>query len=487
MKAIAVFFLAALSLLASPTGSTAYLADAAEHSDRAAVRELIAQGAAVNAAQIDGMTALHWAAYNNDLQTAQLLIGAGANVEAVNRYGVSSLSLAATNGNAEMIKALLDAGADANTVRLGGETVLMTAARTGKADAVRILLANGADPNQTANNDGQTALMWAAAEGHAEAVQELSRGGADLNTRLPSGFTAMFFAVRNGRMAVARTLLELGVDVNQKIEPAGRVRRGPAAGSTLLHMAAGNGHFELAAMLLDAGADPNAAEPGYTVLHKLAEVHKAPGGDYDPAPQGSGDMSLMAFVEYIVEKGADVNARMTENVNIGGVRMNHLGMTPFLLAAQQADAEYMRKLADLGADPNLTNDENSTALMIAAGIGTRSPGEDAGTEEEVVEALQAALDLGADINAVNDKGETAMHGAAYKNAPAAVTFLAEKGADINVWHTKNSAGWTPLIIARGYRWGNFKPSPPTIEALSQVMLERGVTPTFEPAKSGEIY
>ena len=487
MRAIAVFFLATASLFAAPTGTAAYLADAAEQGDRAAVRELIAQGSAVDAAQVDGMTALHWAAYRDDLETAQLLIGAKANVEATNRYGVSPLSLAATNGNAVMIKALLDAGADANTMLLGGETVLMTAARTGKADAVRVLLAHGADPNQTASDDGQTALMWAAAEGHAETVQELLRGGADLNARLPSGFTATFFAVRNGRMAAARTLLEVGADVNQKIEPAPGVRGGPRPGSTLLHLAAGNGHFELAAMLLDSGADPNAAENGYTVLHKLAEVHKAPGGDYDPAPQGSGEMSLMEFVEYIVKKGANLNARMTENVNIGGVRLNHLGMTPFLLAAQQADAEYMRKLADLGADPNLTNEDNSTALMIAAGIGTRSPGEDAGTEEEVIEAMQAALDLGADINAVDNNGETAMHGAAYKNAPAAVEWLAEKGADINIWHKKNSAGWTPLIIARGYRWGNFKPSPPTVEALSQVMLARGVTPTFEPAKSGEIY
>lgn len=486
MKTIAVFFLATATLLAS--GTAAYLADAAERGDREAVRELIAQGsAAVNAAQVDGMTALHWAAYNNDLEMAKALIAAKADVEATNRYGVSPLSMAATNGNAAMIEALLNAGANVSTARLGGETVLMTASRTGKVDAVKVLLEHGADPNQAETGEGQTALMWAAADGHAEVVEALLKGGAEMNTTLPSGFTALFFAARNGRVDVVKKFLEAGADVNQEFAPTGRNRGGPRRGSTLLHMAAGNGHFELAAMLLDAGADPNAAGPGYTVLHKLAEVHKAPGGDYDPAPQGSGNMQFMEFVEYIVEKGADLNARMTANVNIGGVRLNHMGMTPFLLAAQQADAELMRKLADLGADPNLTNEDNSTALMIAAGIGTRSPGEDAGTEDEVVAAMQVALDLGADINAVDNNGETAMHGAALKNAPKAVVFLDKMGADINVWHKKNNAGWTPLIIARGYRWGNFKPSPETIEALSQVMLARGVTPTFEDAKSGEIY
>lgn len=485
MRTIAIFLLAAASLPAA--GTEAYLADAAERMNRAAVEGLIAQGAAVNAVQVDGMTALHWAAYNDDLETAKLLIAAGAGIEAPSRYGLTPLSLAATNGNAAMIKALLDAGADANTTRLGGETALMTASRTGKVDAVRVLLAYGADPNRAEDGDGQTALMWAAAEGHAEVIETLVHNGADLNARLGSGFTPLFFAVRDGHIAAAKALLEAGADVNQKIEITQRVQRGPRAGSTPLHLAVANGHFDMAAMLLDVSADPNAAEPGYTVLHELAQVRQPGVGDNDPAPQGSGKMTAMEFVDYIAAKGADLNARMTKKVNIGNTRLNKMGATPFLLAAQQADAVYMRKLAELGADPTITNEDNSTALMVAAGIGTRSPGEDAGTEEEVIEAMQVALHLGADINAVDNNGDTAMHGAAYKNAPAAVEWLAEKGADINIWHNKNSAGWTPLIIARGYRWGNFKPSPPTIEALSQVMLARGVTPTFEPAKSGEIY
>ena len=67
-----------------------------------------------------------------------------------------------------------------------------------------------------------------------------------------------------------------------------------------------------------------------------------------------------------------------------------------------------------------------------------------------------------------------MHGAAYKNLPAAVQFLAGKGAKIEIWNRKNKQGWTPLTIAEGYRFGNFKPSAVTVEAFHRVMTAAGV-------------
>src|SRR5207302_9979435 len=172
--------------------------------------------------------------------------------------------------------------------------------------------------------------------------------------------------------------------------------------------------------------------------------------------------------------GANINARMTKKVNVGLTSLNTLGATPFFLAARTADAELMRELAKLGADPMINSADNSTPLMAAAGLGTRSPGEDAGTESEVLEAMQAALDLGADINAVDNNGETAMHGAAYKNLPAAVQFLAGKGAKIEIWNRKNKQGWTPLTIAEGYRFGNFKPNFETMAAFRRIMSAAGV-------------
>ena len=101
------------------------LADAAEQRDRARVRTLLETRVDVNAAQIDGTTALHWAAYHDDAETAALLVRAGANVNAVNRYGLPPLAVACSSGSGGVVKLLLAAGADANAAMTGGETVLM--------------------------------------------------------------------------------------------------------------------------------------------------------------------------------------------------------------------------------------------------------------------------------------------------------------------------------------------------------------------------
>jgi ankyrin repeat protein len=484
--------LLAIAALAD-AASHAPLADAAEKLERSRVRTLLAARADVNAAQADGMTALHWAAYRDDVDLAKMLVRAGANVKAANRYGVTPLSLACTNGNAAMVEMLLKAGADPNAPLPGGETPLMTASRTGSLAVVKTLIAHRASVDSKDERRGQTALMWAAAEGNADVVQALIDADADIRARVPSGFTPFLFAVREGRLDVVRVLLTAGADANEAIPADAARRRGyggrlPPAGASALLLAVTNGHFELAAHLLDAGANPNADLPGYTVLHAITAVRKPGVGDNDPPPDGSGTLTSLDLVKKLAAKGANLNARMTKRANLNNTRLNEMGATPFLLAALTADAELMKTLAALGADPRLTNAENSTPLMAAAGLATRSPGEDAGTESEVLEAVQVALDLGADVNAVDNNGETAMHAAAYKNLPKVVRFLAAKGAKIDVWNRNDKFGWTPLAIAVGYRFGNFKPSPETEGALREVMIAAGVTPTKTiVAKTLQIY
>jgi ankyrin repeat protein len=485
------FLLAAVSV--SAAAADAPLADAMEKMDRAAVRALLQRRADVNAPQVDGMTALHWAAHQDDVESVELLLRAGANVKAANRYGITPLTLAITNGDSAMVEALLKAGADPNTTLPGGETALMTAARVGTLASVKALVARGAHVDSKDEKHGQTALMWAAAEGHAPVVEMLVELGADYKARLASGMTPLLFAIREGHGDVVRVLLKAGADVNEPVPVEGGRRRASGGralppGASPLLTAVMNAHFELAAQLLDAGANPNANLTGYTALHAIVPVRKPGVGDNDPAPEGSGSMSSLELVRKLVAKGADLNARMSRRSNLTNTRLNEVGATPFLLAAQTADAELMKALVALGADPFIPNVDNSTALIVAAGLATRSPGEDAGTEAEVLEAVQVALDLGIDINAVDMNGETAMHAAAYKNLPKVVKFLASKDAKIGVWNKPDKYGWTPLAIAVGYRFGNFKPSPDTEASIREVMIANGVTPPkVVVAKTQQIY
>src|SRR5215475_9461876 len=106
-------------LIAGPgiAATKADLADAAMRGDRATVRTLLQQKADVNAAQIDGATALHWAVYNDDLETAQTLIQAGAKPDAANREGITPLYLSLVYGNPAMIAPPLTARRDANQQR----------------------------------------------------------------------------------------------------------------------------------------------------------------------------------------------------------------------------------------------------------------------------------------------------------------------------------------------------------------------------------
>ncbi len=460
---------------AAPT--TSPLADAVEHRDATTIRTLLADSA-IDAPQPDGTTALHWAARHDDLTTAKSLLTARANPDAQNRYGVTPLSLACTNGNAALVTLLLDAGADPNLTLRGGETPLMTAARTGRLPVVSALLARGARPNDKLTAGGQTALMWAAHHGHADVVAALIAAGADFRTPVDTGFTPLLFAARTGRAEVIRLLLKSGVDINEATAPAKKPgNKQPRAGTSALIIAIENGHFELAAELLDRGANPNDLRSGYAPLHVLTWVRKPDSGEDDgqPVPDGSGLYTSEDLIRKLVAKGADVNLRLTGGPS-GGGRIARKGCTPFMLAADTADTPYLKLLHSLGADPTLTNADGCTALMAAAGLGTRAVEEEAGTEDETVEAVTYLLSLGANIDAVSNAGDTAMHGAAFANFPKVVHLLNTRGAKLEIWNQKNKRGWTPLLIAEGHRFGNFKPGFTTIAAFHEVLRAHGLTP-----------
>ena len=337
---------AAVWLLASPAlAADAPVADAAMNGQVETVRALLADGADVNAAQGDGMTALHWAAFQDDHTLAQLLLEAEADVAAATRVGaITPLSLAASNGSTAMIEALVAAKASVNIPTTTGATPLMAAATSGSVDAVQVLLDHNAFVNARETANGQTALMFAAWENRADVIRRLVERGAHTGltswvvsmneprldndgnpvpvrrTRVPGansvmgGMTALLFAARDGHLEAVRALVESGTNIDQ-------VAGGD--GSSPMVIAIANGHYAVAWYLLDEGADPNAANiDGLTPVYATVNMRYAP-VSWAPNPRTDQEaVDSLELLQRLLDRGAQVNAenaiREADGKDIGG-------------------------------------------------------------------------------------------------------------------------------------------------------------------------
>ena len=388
------------------SAATAPVADAAMNGDKAAVRTLLKSAADVNAAQGDGMTALHWAAMSSDLELTQMLMFAGANVRATTRLGTyTPLFLASQQGHAAVIEALVEAGSDIKSGTPNGTSPLMVAAAAGKVDAVRVLVDAGADVNAKDGVRSQTPLMYAAAANRADVIALLASKGGDLKAtskvsdlanlsreglgfggnpaapgapprpgapaagaRAPmpgvdrnyqlnelinahGGLTPLLFAVRQGYLESTAALLKAGADVN--LLSAGDK-------TSPLMMAVINGHFDLAQQLLAQGANPNLASVnGVTPLYGVLNVEWAPKALY-PQPRAHMQQKThyLDLMKSLIDKGADVNARLKMKVWYSGYSfdlsgVDEIGASVFWRAAYASDVAAMRLLVAAGADPNV--------------------------------------------------------------------------------------------------------------------------------------
>ena len=452
---------AAVLVAADSQLANSQLIDAARNHDKDAVNAILKSHVDVNAPEPDGTTALQWAAHNNDLETVELLLRAGANAKAESRYHVTPLSEAARYGSATLVEALLKAGADPNTLTTErGETVLMTASRTGNAAAVKVLLEHGADANAKESFRGQNSLMWAAAENHPDVVKLLLAHGADPKVRsndrdttppklmagTPAapisrgGLTALVFAARQGSIEASEALIGAGADINE----------GDADGNSPLLIAILNNHDDLAQDLIDKGADVNAAnKDGRTPLFTAVDQHDVDWSDRPFVPEKD-KLSSLDIIKSLVEHKANVNARLTAPSIIKKAAQDSpdrtlaTGATPFMRAARSGDTVVMQYLLDHGADPKLANKDGVTALMVAAGLGYTDSNRS--TEPEALKAVQLCVGLGLDVNATTDKGETALLGASRRGANTIISYLVEKGGNINA---ANKQGLTALDLAMG--------------------------------------
>jgi ankyrin repeat protein len=410
------------------------VADAAMLGNNDAVRSLLKQAADVNAAQGDGMTALHWAAMRDDADLVQTLLFAGANVRATTRIGsYTPLILAAKSGSGTVIAPLLKSGADANSQTANGTTALMLAAASGNTEAVMLLMNGGAIVNAKEPVRGLTAAMFAAASNRAAVIGLLATRGADL--KATSKVTDLAALSKDPE---ALREITFGNPPPPGEPPAGG-RSGPtpaAGGPGGPGGRAGRG-----------GRGPQTA--GVDRNYQLNELVAAQGG-LTPLLLAARE-GHTASVQALLDAGADVN-----QVSAGD------RTSPLLIATINGHFDLATFLLDKGADPKAAAENNATALYAALNCEWApkalypQPRAQVNQKTTYLELMKALLDKGADQNirlnkkiwysgysfdlsGVDETGATPFWRAAYASDVDAMKMLVAYGADPNI-RTKRIAG-----------------------------------------------
>ena len=424
------------------------VADAVMRRDSAQLKQLIATKADVNAAQKDGTTALHWAAYHGDASAAAALIGAGASPAALTGTGMTPLELACERGNADLVRLLLDAGADANQPLSHGETPLMMAARTGSVPVIELLLAHGAKIEEREKLRGTTALMWAAANSNTEAVRALLAKGADIKAR-----SATIAPGRKPYLADSgRARIQEFID-------------GVGQGGTVVAVDAPDAKDSSG-----AGKDPEVAAAAQRRLEAEIAVAKRTISEF-PAPDKSrgnprqwGGLTPLIFatrdgnldtVKALLDAGADVN------------QTSEYGWTALLVATHNRFYHLAVYLLEHGAKPNIANEGGWTPLYIATDnrnieggdYPTRKP------DMDHLELIKRLLAAGANPNLrmrsstetrtvfthqwLLEEGATPFLRAAQSGDIVLLKLLLDHKADPKL---ATDHGVTPLMVASGIGW-----------------------------------
>jgi ankyrin repeat protein len=433
VNAVVVVAMTALAGAAPPSSSP--VADAAMRGDRQAVRTLLQQGADVNAAQGDGMSALHWAADRGDADLTAMLVAAGATPGAVTRIGqYTPLHLAARAGNAAAVKALLGAGAAVDAAaNPSGATPLHLAATAGSADVVTALLDARADVNARESEWGQTPLIFAASLNRVDAIKVLLARGADPNVTSKAvdlqKHTPLYRA-SNERLAKvleasagkggkpSPSQVQAAVQASRDLYTSGKLPEpekkedgegrqffeetpglSAKGGLTALLHAARQGHIPAVTALLDGGADVNAVSGGDGTSPLLMT---AINGQFDTAMlllDRGANPNLAAKVNGATPLWATINAQWQPRTRFPQPQEMELQKATYL--------DLMGKLLEKGADPNARLYQHPW-YMVYSGCGNRNCG------------------------LADTSGSTAFWRAAYATDVAAMRLLVKYGADPNI-------------------------------------------------------
>ncbi|MBI4521568.1 MAG: ankyrin repeat domain-containing protein [Gemmatimonadetes bacterium] len=425
------------------------VADAAMRGDVEAVRLLLRDGADVNAAQGDGMTALHWTAQRGDVEIGKMLIYAGANVSAVTRMGhYTPIHLAAKAGSAAVIEMLVEAGAAVRTPTASGATALHFAASTGDAQAVAALVDHGADVDVRESESGQTPLIFAAANNRPDAIRILLERGADPD--LTTKVVDLAVEAALGQAASKRQdeiLAAFGV----KLAEGRRGERQPGAGQELTPSQARAAALAAREVYLSGKAEPARSDDsrGEVLITSFGGLTAL----LHAARQGYRDATIA-----LLNGGADVDRVSASD-----------GTSPLLMAAINGQFDTMLLLIQRGADPNLASTLNGSAPLWATinsywqpKGGARRPKQHDLQKTTYLEVLEALLKAGANPDARMTKnpwyferqledtnGSTAFWRAAYATDVEAMRLLSAYGADPNIPTRKPPFTYATKITVAG--------------------------------------
>jgi len=461
------FYIALFVFLLAAAGAAAesLVADAVMNRDVAALRALLQKKADVNAAQVDGSTALHWAVYHDNLQAADLLIAAGANVKAVTREGVTPLSMATLYGSVPMVERLLKADADAKELGPNGETMLMFAARNGNPRLIQLFVAAGVDVNAAEKLRKTTALMWAAEQHHPEAVQALLKAGANP-------------ALKSGGAGLPRNYMANRVNQQSVKEAQERRKRAAAAGRTYEQQL----QFERANPLRPAFDQTQQPPPQDDDSEVVVAGLVGSGGGGLAALHLAAREGDIESARALLDGGADVN------------QVTEYGWTPLLTAINNRNYALASLLLDRGADPNIANKGGWTPLYIATDNRNIEGGDYPVPKPDLdhLEIITKLLDKGADPNArvkedtltrtiftmqwFFEDGATAFARAAQSSDTALMKLLLKYNADPRL-ATRN--GDTAITLAGGIGWVEGvtyeRSREENVEAL-RMLLDLGLDP-----------
>lgn len=261
---------------------------------------------------------------------------------------------AAASGNKSLVKLLLEKGDHCLRIRGSTDSVdslVHAAPAPCSDDIVQFVVSRGAKVELC--NHEYRALRWAVITGHEKLARLLLRAGADAG--VAAGWPVLHLAVKKGRTAIVKMLLEEGIDVNV-LDDVGR---------GALYMAVERRDEEIARLLLDGGADVecrSTASGGGMVLHLAID----------------NDDEVM--VRLLLERGADVHTRSdtgrtalhnTENLDVAKLLIERgvdidarddAGETALQAAVIWDGADMVELLLENGADPNILDSAGNTAL-----------------------------------------------------------------------------------------------------------------------------